>query len=116
MDYQAMGQRMKEQRKRLKLTQEQVAFMAELSTSFYGHLERGTRIASIQTLLTLARVLKSTPDRLLDVDVEYNGFVPAVVIESIDSIRSLLDQIEAHYNTKESRKKRTRSHTGERGS
>ena len=116
MDYQALGQRMRGQRERLKLTQEQAASLAGITTSFYGHVERGTRIASIQTLLALAQVLQTTPDRLLDIGIEYNDSAPAEIMESIDSMRSLLDQMEAYYNTPESRKKRTRSHIGERGS
>jgi len=65
MDYQALGQRIKQHRKWLMLTQEQAASAAELSTSFYGHIERGTRVASIATLLSISHALETTPDALL---------------------------------------------------
>jgi len=87
--------------------------MAELSVSFYGHLERGTRKASIETLLALARVLETTPDTLLGVGNEYDQIMPATVTACVDSMRSQLDQIEAYYDTKSSRKKTARAYTGE---
>ncbi|MCL2812608.1 MAG: helix-turn-helix domain-containing protein [Clostridia bacterium] len=114
MDYQALGQRIKQHRKWLMLTQEQVASAAELSTSFYGHIERGTRVASIATLLSISCTLGTTPDALLETDVAYSASMPPAVLECVDSVRSLMDQIEAYYGTKDSRKRKTRARTGER--
>jgi len=113
MDYYALGQQMREHRKRLRHTQADVAFMAGLSVSFYGHLERGTRKASIETLLSIARVLKTTPDALLGIGCVYDEPMPSSVMECVHSMRSQLDQIEAYYGTKSSRKKRARAYTGE---
>jgi len=114
MDYQALGQRIKQHRKWLMLTQEQAASAAELSTSFYGHIERGTRVPSIATLLSISRTLETTPDALLDADVEYGASMAPAVLECVDSVRKLMDQIEAYYGTRDSRKRKTRAHTGER--
>ena len=114
MDYQALGQRIRRQRKWLELSQESVASMIVISASFYGHVERGTRKVSIETLLALARVLGTTPDALLGIGSKYDEFMPSQVLECVCSMRILLDQIEEYYGTKESRKKETRSHTGQR--
>ena len=64
MDYEAMGARIRALRKRNGLTQAQLAEAVHISTSFMGHIERGTRIASLDTLVRLSQVLdvlKETP-------------------------------------------------------
>jgi len=114
MDYRALGQRLRKQRKRLKRTQAWVASVAGISVSFCGHVERGTRKASIETLLALAQALETTPDALLGIGVQYDEPMPSEVTECVRSMRALLDQMEAYCGTKESRKKKTRSHTGQR--
>jgi len=103
MDYQALGRRIKERRKALHLTQAQVASMAGLSISFCGHIERGTRKASIVTLIVLSRILETTPDALLNTGRE-----------CADSARSRMDQMEACCGMKNSRKTKARSFADER--
>ena len=39
------------------MTQEQLAERAGISTSFVGHIERGTRVASLCTLYSICAVL-----------------------------------------------------------
>ena len=65
MDYAALGERVRSFRQHLHLTQEQLAEKAEISVSFLGHIERGTRIASLETLLQLCAALTVTPNDLL---------------------------------------------------
>ena len=96
MDYQALGQRARMQRERLKRSQACVAFMADISTSFYGHIERGTRKASIETLLALAQALETTPDALLGIDAERGNHMPTEVVQCIRSMHALLDQVETY--------------------
>ena len=48
-----------------KLTQEQLAERAGISTSFLGHIERGTRKASLDTVIRLCNALKVSPSILL---------------------------------------------------
>jgi len=100
MDYHALGQRMKKHRQRLKLTQEQVASIAKLSASFYGRLERGAEIPSIDTLLTLAWILETTPNDLLSAGSECDDPMPYPVKECIHLIRSLLERVEEYYGIK----------------
>lgn len=48
-----------------RLTQEQLADQVDISPSFLGHIERGTRIASLETLAAICNTLKMSPEYLL---------------------------------------------------
>jgi transcriptional regulator with XRE-family HTH domain len=65
VDYVAMGRRLKMKRRSKKLSQEQLAKAVNISPSFYGNIERGLRIPSIDTLVALANVLGVGTDFLL---------------------------------------------------
>lgn len=65
MDYKAMGRRIRAQRKLLGLTQEQLAAVLDISNSFMGHIERGTRAVSLETLVKIANALNISCDVLL---------------------------------------------------
>lgn len=65
MDYRDMGRKIREQRKARGLTQEQLAEQLGISASFLGHLERGTRIASLDTLAQLCNSLQVSPAWLM---------------------------------------------------
>ncbi|HEV7563010.1 MAG TPA: helix-turn-helix transcriptional regulator [Solirubrobacterales bacterium] len=53
-------------RKRARLTQEEVGLRASLHRTEISQLERGLRVARIDTLVKLAGVLGVTPGELLD--------------------------------------------------
>lgn len=57
MDYQSIGRRIREVREYEHMTQEQLAERAGISTSFVGHIERGTRVTSLCTLYSICSVL-----------------------------------------------------------
>ncbi len=65
MNYKALGARIRLLRKSRQMTQAELAEQADLSISFLGHIERGTRKASLDTLVTLCNVLEVTPTFLL---------------------------------------------------
>ena len=65
VDYQAMGRRMKMKRRSKHLSQQEVASMVSISSSFYGNIERGMRIPSIDTLVQIANALDVGTDYLL---------------------------------------------------
>lgn len=65
MDYIALGQRVRRIRKQKGLTQEVLAEQVGISASFIGHIERGSRIASLETLMQLCRALAVSPNDLL---------------------------------------------------
>lgn len=65
MDYQAMGLRIRELRKQQHFTQAVLAERVGISTSFMGHIERGTRIASLETLVHLSEALDVSLDTMV---------------------------------------------------
>ena len=80
MDYIALGQTILKYRKERNLTQGELAAMAGISLPFMGHIERGTRIASLETLVELCRALKVTPNDLLVAEgVSARSTVPELV-------------------------------------
>ena len=65
MDYMDLGKRVRKQRLLIGLTQQELAERIGVSTSFVGHIERGTRKASLETLVALANALGVSVDYLL---------------------------------------------------
>lgn len=65
VDYTALGKRIKKERKRHGLTQEQLAERISVSTKHIGSIERADSIPSIQVLVALANELQVTADYLL---------------------------------------------------
>lgn len=64
-NYAALGERIRKARKQKLLTQEQLAEACDLSTAHIGHIERGTRALSIESLITISQVLEVSTDYLL---------------------------------------------------
>lgn len=65
MDYQDLGRRVRLLRRQKGYTQEKLAEKVGVSTSFLGHIERGSRAASLETLVELCNALGVGPDYLL---------------------------------------------------
>lgn len=65
MDFVALGKRIRQQRKMLKLTQAELAEKIGVSTSYIGHIERGLKHCSLESIVALSNVLHITPDILL---------------------------------------------------
>lgn len=65
---QLLGRRIKELRKRLKLTQDVLAERSDLSPKYLSNIERGHENPTLDTLLRLARSLKVEPWELLVLD------------------------------------------------
>ncbi|MGN6163306.1 MAG: helix-turn-helix domain-containing protein [Flavisolibacter sp.] len=74
MDIQVkIGQRIKDIRKEKNLTQEAVAFKAEIDRTFMNHVENGKRNISIETLeKVICSGLETTFREFFDTDV-FNG-------------------------------------------
>jgi len=79
IDYKDFGQRVRIIRRKNHLTQEELAEQVGISTSFLGHIERGSRIASLETLVALCNALKVTPQHLLQasLDDELDAHMPS---------------------------------------
>ena len=65
MDYEALGRRVRQQRLNAGLTQDELARKVGISCSFVGHIERGEKKASIETVVALCNALKISPTVLL---------------------------------------------------
>ena len=78
IDYAALGKRIKEKRISEKLTQEQLGEMCELSAAHIGHIERGTRILSVEVLFKIAQVLNVSVDYLLFDSVENDNILSSI--------------------------------------
>lgn len=65
MNYKDLGSRIRNKRKQAGMTQEQLAEKLHISASYMGHIERGTRVPSLETLVMLCNELSVTPDFLL---------------------------------------------------
>lgn len=61
----AIGQKLKDERKRLGFTQEQVAEVIGISPAFVGHIERAERSMSLDTLIHFCNLYRITMDYLL---------------------------------------------------
>lgn len=68
MDYVQMGKRVRIRRKELRITQEKLAEIVDVSTSFIGHIERGTRKMSVETLYSLCVALGVSADYLMGLE------------------------------------------------
>ena len=65
MDYTRLGERIKEERLRLNLTQEKLSEKVGISTAYLGQIERGERCITLDKLIPLANYLGVTVDFLL---------------------------------------------------
>ena len=65
MLYEDFGRRVRQQRIALQMTQEKLSARAGISLSFLGHIERGTRKASLDTVIKLCNALQVSPSILL---------------------------------------------------
>ena len=65
MDYAALGRRIRAERTSRKWTQARLADGVNLSVSFLGHIERGTRKASMETVVAIANALQVSLESLL---------------------------------------------------
>lgn len=65
VDYKEVGKRIAARRKELGLKQIEVNEMAELSDKYLSNIETARSIPSIDVLMRICTVLKTTPDSLL---------------------------------------------------
>ena len=65
MDYKKLGVRVREHRKMHNMTQGELAERVGVSASFIGHIERGEKKASLETVVALCNMLEVSPSLLL---------------------------------------------------
>lgn len=65
MDYLVLGKRIREERRKQNLTQEQLADKVNVTYSYIGQVERAERGISLETLISVSNCLGVTVDYLL---------------------------------------------------
>lgn len=86
MDYKKLGKRIREERKRLNLTQAQLAEAIDISDTYMGAIERGERSLTLDTLVKLANRLGVTIDYLLSDSVSDTD------ANIIEQVKQIIDQ------------------------
>ena len=70
MDYMKLGENIKKERIRNRFTQEMLAEMADITSSYVGQIERGERKVTLSKLVRIANVLNVSIDYLLSDNIE----------------------------------------------
>ncbi|MDE7311331.1 MAG: helix-turn-helix domain-containing protein [Eubacterium sp.] len=65
LDYAKMGMRIRQVRKAKGWSQDALAKKCGISMSFLGHIERGTRIMSLETFVNICGALEAGADEIL---------------------------------------------------
>ena len=65
IDYESVGKRIKAARKKMGLTQQQLAEITHLEPNHISHIERGLSKGSVQSLASIANALNTTVDSLI---------------------------------------------------
>lgn len=83
IDYTAMGGRIRNARLDAGLSQSELAERCNLSVSFLGHIERGSRKMSLETLVTVCEALNLSADYLLQDELPGSDAVIGNIIASV---------------------------------
>lgn len=65
IDYISIGEKIRAARTSIGISQDKLAEQCNISTSFLGHIERGSRKMSLETLVSVCSVLNISTDYLL---------------------------------------------------
>lgn len=85
INYKVLGERIREERKRIHLTQAQLANEVGISDTYMGAIERGERSLTLDTLVKLANRVGVTIDYLL------TDFVDGSNESIIDEFKQIID-------------------------
>lgn len=85
MNYKKIGQRIREERTKLRLTREKFAEILDLSTNFLGQIERGEKKMSLETLVKISECLHVSVDYLL------NGPKEKPKLEAENQLQALIE-------------------------
>ena len=106
IDYKAMGQRIRAARKKKGMSQEKLGEVCGISTAHIGHIERGTRIPSVETVFRISLELDVSTDYLFfDSKNDYEGVFKSISAQLrgkdgdkvkvfLSTVRALADKID----------------------
>ena len=84
INYSEIGNKIKQKRRELGYSQEELAEICGISASYIGHIERGSKKMSIPIAVSIAHALQLSLDYFLDASDEAN--------DTLLSVQSLLKQ------------------------
>lgn len=98
MDYQLLGLNVRDCRIKLGWTQERLAREIGVSTSFVGHMERGSRTASLDTLVLMCNAMNIGADQLLGTNLQPRDCPEEndARVEHRTAMRELLSSLQQH--------------------
>lgn len=96
MDYQALGKRVRKQRLLSDMTQEDLAEAAGISCSFVGHIERGEKKASLETLIALCNAMQVSPNVLLQDSLDNAFLEEDIVAEDGKLLNDIMKVLREH--------------------
>lgn len=65
MDYYEIGQKIRKTRENIGISQEKAAEQCGISPSFYSNIERGVKVMSLETFVTICKTFSISADYLL---------------------------------------------------
>lgn len=97
--YKQIGAQVRRYRKEQGLTQEELAAQAGISASFLGHIERGTRVLSVDTLMRLCQAMRVTPNELLCTEamLAVRELPDAVQPFAMELVQNVIDVVRKYY-------------------
>ena len=100
IDYKSLGQRIRTARKKKGMSQEKLGEICNVSAAHIGHIERGTRIASLEALFRISRELDVSTDWLLcdsgkGNDSELKNIFARIEGKDEDKVRVFLSAVRA---------------------
>jgi len=79
-----LGARIRQYRKKMRLTQEVLALNAGINASFLGDIERGTKMPSIESLENLLKALGVTFQDFFDFETDIKPFKDCTALEKLN--------------------------------
>ena len=107
-DYNAIGEKIRSRRAKLGMSQEQLADLCGITSSYIGHIERGSRQLSLNTAISISTVLEISLDYLLldakdqnsdanvlqSISAELKNHSPEQVSKFLSTIKILAENID----------------------
>ena len=83
VDYKALGERIQKRRRQLGMTQQAASEKLNLSTSFFSRVERGEKVASLETIIKIATSFEMSLDFLFMDSLGKNahGVLPTDIVQ-----------------------------------
>ena len=105
MDYKKLGFRVRQQRELNQLTQAQLAEKAGVTTSFIGHIERGEKKASVETVVSLCNAMAISPSVLLQDSLNDGAMQSQLTIDADneDLMKGIMHMLREHAKKQEYR-------------